>query len=746
MSDTDSPVTLSGQASGSSRLYQAGRDLYVNTGNSLAPPMVIPITKSGSSRGYLLGRGVEMERISSALQKTVELSDDSVLVLSGLGGIGKTALAMRAAHLAVTQGTFPGGAIMIDFRGYEAESDLCVYPQQVYSPALKALGVDEIDPIPENHGPQFYAELNRQADNNSPTLFLLDNVRDPEQVLPLLSISNLHRIVITSRNSLAPLLPGATNLRLDVLSQKDATELIESKANREVGSTGLDELATLCDRLPLALSIVGSILASDPQLSASDLASELSQEEERLEGLEHENVAVRAAFRRSYARLGDVDARAFRSLSLNPSSDISAEAAALLIGISNLKAKRILRHLLNCHLVESGSSPDRWTMHDLVRLYATEQAECVDGEEVRHEARVRLLEHYVKQSSNATQWINGHPEGRNDEGFSSRDSAMEWFAAETTNLIASVRISNVFGEYDITTDLATSLVGYLDNVADYASSLSILSVGIEAGEKSKNRLGVAAAYNNLGIIYTSMRKYRDAVRWLNKAVALFRSLGEPDEEARSLINLSGALRMMLGVEAGMEPLRRAMEIRGNHSPGAGFGFTNLGIALRESGRPQEAKSTLLKALEIHSRNGARHAQASTLTQLGTTLLQIAQKNNSTPDLRDGIRYLQEGIIAYGDVRDRTGEGEALLNYGNAILLTPYREKALEAYRYAMQIFRDVDDDHGRGLVAGAIGLMLAQQGDAEGAQPHLTEAQVLLAPFYEPEKKMLIAKYLKPPS
>ncbi|MFZ4182186.1 tetratricopeptide repeat protein [Streptomyces pseudogriseolus] len=744
MSSTGNQVTLNGRTSGNSSLYQAGRDLYVNTGSNLAPPTVIPITKSSSSRGCLVGRGAEIEAISSQLQKEVELTDGSILVLSGLGGIGKTALAMHAAHLAITQGSFPGGAIMIDFRGYEAESDLCVYPQQVYSPALKALGVDEIDPVPENHGPQFHAELNRRADNNSPTLFLLDNVRDAEQVLPLLSISNLHRVIVTSRNSLAPLLPGATNLRLDVLSQEDATELIESKANREASSTELDELATLCDRLPLALSIVGSILASDPQLSAGDLARELSQEEERLEGLEYENVAVRAAFQRSYARLRDFDAQAFRSLSLNPSSDISVEAAALLIGVSNLKAKRILRHLLNCHLVESGNSPDRWTMHDLVRLYATEQAESADREEVRHEARMRLLEYYARQSSNATEWINRHPKGSPHEGFSSRDSAMEWFAAEAANLIASVRIADSLGEHDITTDLATSLVGYLDNVADYASCLSILFVGIEAGKKSKNQLSVAAAYNNLGIVYTSMRKYRDAVRWLNKAVALFRALGEPDEEARSLINLSGALRMMLGVEASVDPLLRAMEIRGGEAGSAGFGLTNLGIALRESGRLQEAKSTLLKALEVHSRNGARNAQASTLTQLGTTLLQIAQQSHSSRDLRDSIRYLQEGIIAYGDVKDRTGEGEALLNYGNALLLTSYKEKALEAYRHALRIFRDIGDDHGQGLVVGAIGLMLAQQGDSEGAQPYLTEAQLLLAPFHEPEKKMMIAKYLKP--
>ncbi|MFI8889245.1 tetratricopeptide repeat protein [Streptomyces paradoxus] len=744
MSGSESPVTLGAQASDKARVYQAGRDLYINSGGSnLVPPAVIPLNRSGPERGDFVGRNAETEEILFGLQESTNDDAGSVLVLSGLGGIGKTALAVRAARLAVERRVFPGGAISIDLRGYETDSELCVYPHQVYSPALKALGVDEIDPIPENHGPQFHSELDRRASQNLPVLILLDNARDPEQVLSLLPSSGIHRVVVTSRNAIAPLLPDATNLRLDVLPHEDAASLIKSKAKREFSSSDLDELANLCDRLPLALSIVGAILASDPDLSVGELASELLQEEERLEGLEHEDIAVRAAFQRSYARLSEFHARVFRVLSLNPSADISIDAAALLLDIQHLKAKRALRHLLNCHLVESGNTPGRWTMHDLVRLYALEQAERVDSKEIRHAAQVRLLEYFVRRSSNATAWINQQPTEQPGEGFSSRVAAMEWFAAEASNLVASVRIANNLGEYDITTGLATSVVGYLDNAADYSSSLSILFIGIEAGKRSGNQLSVAAAYNNLGIVYTSMRKFRDAVRWLNKAVALFHSLGELDEEARSLINLSGALRMMLGVEASMEPLRRAMRIRGEDAPGAGFGFTNLGISLRESGRFQEAETVLRRALEMHARNGARNAEASTLTHLGTVLLQIAQQARSTRRLEEGVRYLWEAITAYREVRDRSGEAMALVNYGNAIALISGKEKALEVYQSALQIFRDTDDAHGQGLATGAIGLMLAQRGDGEGAQPYLIEAQRLLAPFHEPDKKRMIAKHLK---
>ncbi|MGW5460105.1 tetratricopeptide repeat protein [Streptomyces sp. NPDC003996] len=744
MSDPESYVKLSAQASGRARVYQAGRDLYINGGGSpLVPPVVIPLNRLGSDAGDFFGRDEEIEELLAQLRPTSEDGASSVLVLSGLGGIGKTELATRAVRLALEHNVFPGGAIYVDLRGYEANSDLRVYPYQIYSPALKALGVDEIDPIPENQGPQFHAELDRRAIDGLSVLILLDNVSDPEQVLSLIPSSATHRVVVTSRNAIAPLLPGATNLRLDVLPHGDAVALIEAKAKRKLPSSGLAELASLCDRLPLALSIVGAVLASDSDLSPAELADELTQEEERLEGLQHEDVAVRAAFQRSYVRLSEFNARAFRALALNPGADISVDSAALLLDAQHLKAKRALRHLLNSHLLESGNAPGRWMMHDLVRLYAREQAERIDSQEARHAAQVRLLDYFARRSSHATGWINQKPERQPAEGFPNRASAMEWFATEASNLVASVRVAANLGENDITTDLAVAVVGYLDNVADYASCLSVLFLGIEAGKRTGNQLSVAASYNNLGIVYTSMRKYREAVRWLNKAVALFRSLGDRDEEARSLVNLSGALRMLVGIEASMEPLQRAMQLRGEDGEDAGFALTNLGISLRESARFQEAETVLRRALEMHVRKGSRNAEASTLTHLGTAIMQAAQQERSAGRLQEAVHYLQGALTAYRDVRDLSGEAMALVNYGNAIFLLSDKEKALEAYRSALQIFRDTEDKHGQGLATGAIGMALATYGEADSARPLLDEALRLLAPFHEPDKKRVMAERLK---
>lgn len=748
MSDPQRRLTLDAQASGQARVYQAGRDLYVNNGSNPAVPLtIIPLSKSGVARGDFVGRNGEIERILAHLQPSKDDSGtDHVLVISGLGGIGKTELATRAARLAMDRRLFPGGAVFVDLRGYDANSDLSVYPHQVYSPALKALGVEKIDSAPENIGPQFHAELERRASEKLPVLLILDNVRDSEQILPLIPDSQTHRVIATSRNAIAPLLPGASNVRLDILSPEDATGLIKIKAKRELPPEETFKLAGLCGHLPLALSIVGAILASDPELEAWELADELAQEEQRLEGLEHEDVAVRAAFERSYIRLNVFQAAAFRSLALNPGTDLSVAAAAILLDTQGLKAKRTIRHLLNCHLVEQGNGPGRWRMHDLVRLYAAEQAQTIDSKESRDTAQIRLCTYFSTRAEYAAEWTNGHPEKQPFDGFKNRSTAMEWLATEVSNLVASAKVSAQLGEFDTSADLAASVVPYLINIADFSSALSVLFTGAEAVKTSGDSSRLAGCYNNLGITYTSMRRYREAVRWFNKSVALAHSLNERDTEARALINLSGALRELVGVEASMEPLDRAMRIRREHKEGDGFGLTNMGISLRESGKFQEAEKVLRQALEIHTRNGARKAEASTFAQLGTTLMQRAAQQLSAPTLQEGVNYLHSAIEAYREVRDRQGEAMCFLNLGNAMSLTSNTRKALDAYASALRLFQSAKDFHGQGTVMTAIGLALVTRGDTEHGLSALKEAQRLLEPFDEPERKQLIAEHLKPSS
>ncbi len=375
-------------------------------------------------------------------------------------------------------------------------------------------------------------------------------------------------------------------------------------------------------------------------------------------------------------------------------------------------------------------------MHDLVRLYAAQESESTDEPSERRAAEERLLSHYARVAMNALEWENHHPSEASENNFSGRTEAMDWLALEMPNLVAGVQAADALGEYELAKQLAMSSSRYLGNVSDHETAVSVLNIAIAAARKDDDPLAVASCQNNLGIAYTSMRNFREAIRWLNKAVAGFHALGERVEEANALVSLSGALRMHLGVEAGMHPLRAAMEIIGPTNPKAGFVLTNLGISLREAWRLTEAEVVLQQALGIHIRNGAKHAEASTLTHLATTMSQAGRSAESQD-------YFKRAIASYREVRDLNGEGMAVLNHGNALRGMGALAEARECLEKALQIFRQTRDPHGQGIALGALGMHLADIGEGDKAKPILEDSLRFLDEFHEPLKKRVISEALR---
>ncbi|MFE9697900.1 ATP-binding protein [Streptomyces sp. NPDC006270] len=725
---------LHAQASGAAKVFQAGRDINLTESPRTAvPPIVGPVGDPTTSE--FVGREGESSTLAQMLSDQGG-TGSPVVVISGLAGIGKTALSRYAANFMIQKHKFPGGAFFVDFRGYDQDAHLAVQPEQVYAPALRALGVESIDPAPENHAPQYFAELQNRAQGNLPVLMVFDNVRDPAQVAPLLPQSDLHRVLVTSRNAISSMLPRSQAIRLQVLADPDSVALLKSKLRRGASPEGLPELASQCAGHPLALSMAAAVLASDSSLTPRELVDELAEEGQRLEGLQHENSTVRAAFERSYVRLDARQSSLFRYLSLNPGAEISLAAASSLVGQGSLSVKRTLRQLHNFHLLELGRMPGRWRMHDLVRLYAAEESRETDTAEDRRVAEKRLLSHYARVAENAGGWFNGNPGALPEVAFHGRSEAIEWLALEMPNLVAAVRACDVLGAYEDAKLLAIATFRYLSNISDHETSIAVLNTAIEVAGKDGDPLAVAACYHNLGIVYTSMRKFHEAIRHLNKAVARFRSLGEISEQANALVSLSGALRLHRGVEAGMHPLNEAMYLVGPDSPGSGFILTNLGISFREAFRFNEAERTLRMALEIHIKNGAKQAQASTLTHLATAMSQSGKHTASLP-------VFEEAISAYRDVRDLNGEGMAILNYGGALRGSGDLGGARKAYETALRISRETDDPHGQGIALGAFGMLLADMGESVAARSSLEESLHFLREFNEPIKKKVISEALE---
>ncbi|MFJ5936104.1 AAA family ATPase [Streptomyces sp. NPDC093071] len=289
--------------------------------------------------GALTGRKERTDTLLAALAP----DGAGTTVVTGLPGVGKTVLALHAAHRAVERGRFPGGTLYVHLRGYDPAG--AVGPEQALESLLRALGVrdEDLPPTVEEQAGLYRSELNRRAERHGAVLIVADDASSPGQLRHLVPAHPAHRLLATSRDALsAPDFP-ARLVSLDELDTESATELIavalarvspgDPRAGEEAGA--LERVAEYCGRLPLALTIAAALLTDDPGLPITALADDLADARTRLKRLQHEDgdgrsLAVRAAFDLSYRRLKPQEARLFRLLSLNPGPDLSTKAAAVL--------------------------------------------------------------------------------------------------------------------------------------------------------------------------------------------------------------------------------------------------------------------------------------------------------------------------------------------------------------------------------------------------------------------------------
>jgi hypothetical protein len=302
-----------------------------------------------------------------------------ISAVAGMAGVGKTSLAIQAGHTARNKGWLGGGILFVDLHGYD---NAPVEPTQALDALLRALGVpaEHIPPGVDERSALYRSVLAQIAD---PVLLILDNSSSEAQIKPLLIGAGSHKLVVTSRQTLAGL--GARLVEVTVLDEPGAIELLDTllrSARPDDRRIGGDQkaarpLAAACGGLPLALQITAALLIADPALSVSALADDLAVESERLERLRYDNgsgtdaPSIASAFELSYRRLDETQARLFRLLPVVTGPDVSTATAGVLADMPVSNARQVLGALARAHLIEvAPGTSSRWRMHDLVRLYA----------------------------------------------------------------------------------------------------------------------------------------------------------------------------------------------------------------------------------------------------------------------------------------------------------------------------------------------------------------------------------------
>jgi DNA-binding SARP family transcriptional activator len=346
------------------------------------------------------GRTDELDRILSAVTDAAHAGDAglpggvvAIRALGGMPGVGKTALAVHAAHLLADR--FPDRQLFVDLHGHTPGRDP-VAPADALAALLTAAGVDP------RHLPaelESRSALWRDKMGGQRALLVLDNAASSAQVAPLLPGGVGCLVLVTSRRYLADLPGGVVPVRVEVLAPDQAAEMFTRLAPRAVADdpAAVAELAALTGFLPLAISLLARVYERHPAWSMADL---LAETRTSLLTLTAEQGSVAAAFGVSWQHL-DPDARAlFGSLGLHPGTSTDAYAAAALAGLEPREAARALDRLhAEGLLTETGHR--RYTMHDLISRYTAERSAETVTAQAREAAVSRLLDYYQHTAARA---------------------------------------------------------------------------------------------------------------------------------------------------------------------------------------------------------------------------------------------------------------------------------------------------------------------------------------------------------
>uniref|UniRef100_A0AAU2VPR1 NB-ARC domain-containing protein n=1 Tax=Streptomyces sp. NBC_00008 TaxID=2903610 RepID=A0AAU2VPR1_9ACTN len=654
---------------------------------------------------------------------TAEGSVMAVSALAGIGGVGKTTLAVHVAHQARPH--FPDGQLYVDLQGAGSRT---AEPETVLGSFLRALGTAD-SAIPDSLDER--AALYRSTLDGRRILILLDNAHDAAQIRPLLPGTAGCAALVTSRVRMVDL-AGAHLVDLDVMSPEEALQLFtrivgEERINSE-REAALDVVAA-CGFLPLAIRIAASRLAARRTWTVSVLAAKLADERRRLDELQAGDLAVKATFELGYGQLEPAQARAFRLLGLADGPDISLAAAAALLNLETHAAEDLLEALVDTSLVES-AAPGRYRYHDLVRLYARSCAERDERSSREPElALSRLLDFYlatvacVSAMEKPGDTLVDHlaPISYGGLTFSSRRDAQDWLYAEAGTLLACARQSAGGHTLPHAIDLlwvAIELAESGANSKEYETTVTAACKAAElAGDaKSEGRalitlanvhhvsgrfdladhecrralqlsavardpLPACWASNLLGIIALYENRHTEGEEHLTRAIAHFREVGDRPGEAAALCNLS-RVHLAMGRTATAVSLAEqgtAMYDEMNHALKGANGRYALGLALTQSGRLEAAADSLKEAYHVFKDSRQRLYE-------GMALFRLAEVDIAA---RRPAQAAANAEIALTVLRGIGGEwrrGNVLTVLGSSLSGIGQTDRAKVCWRDALAIF------------------------------------------------------------
>jgi DNA-binding SARP family transcriptional activator/uncharacterized protein HemY len=644
-------------------------------------------------------------------------------VIEGLPGVGKTALAVRAARQ--VRDRYPDGTLYLNLHSHN-QGNPPLQPAEALYQLLRESSVPaaQIPKTVAERAALWRAHLSRRR-----VVVILDDAATVDQIRPLLPQAGRCLILITTRRRFAGL-TGARTLTLDVLSASEAAALFRQVAGQRPEIAGEQVAATvdLCGRLPLAIQLTAGRIAQTSPPSLDGLIEEWSQSAALLGGTGVASPEVIAAFDLSYRALAPGHQRLFRLLGISPCATHSPAAAAALADCTLAEAEQSLDVLLDCHLL-TPAQDDRYRLHDLIRGYAATRARRDDAEAEQRQAVTRLLAYYLLAAGQADQVLHplrhrpaapgtGPQPGR--PAPVTAEDAKAWLDAEWRNILQAASYAGRHEWKQECTDLSYLLADYLEIRAFWEEAITAHTVALEASRYLADPARIARAALALSVVRQQTGRHETAISLAEEAAAIYRSLADRRGEAESLDQIGLANQR---TARSREALAYFQEARLKYeaaadSRGVADTLSHSGIACWHLGRYREAYDQLRSALAQYQEIGDRRGEAKALNNLGRVHLY----NGHYPDALDAYQRSLQIFTAIGGPQN-----EAILhqNIGTVYRCQGNYEEALDACRRAVGIYRDIGDLPDEADALNDIGAIYQSAACFDEALVHHQRAQVI---------------------
>jgi len=667
--------------------------------------------------------------ISQLLEDFSSHKGTTISGLTGMGGIGKTALGLVVAQQIAEN--YRDAQIFLDLNGTTAplsSRDIARHVITAFEPKADLSSLDESS-LWATYQSVLYGRK---------VLLYFDNARSAEQIAKLTPPQS-GAMLVTSRWTFS--VPGLQSRRVDVMSANDAIRFLLKLCPRIDDKAA--NLAKACAYLPLALRIGGSFLQVNDDLPVEKYLSELSDGKKRLEIFKksREQAEIKsepdlfATFELSYNALSEEVRKRWRMLGVFPSS-FDMQGAQAIWQLNEESTHTLLSTLHNYSILEHDRA--RYYLHDLMRDYA--RAEILDQES--EDARLRHATYYLEILRFAT---NTYREGGAntlvglgifDAEWLNIASGQNWVATQHE---ASDQIARLCSDYGSMPNLlslrlnsqvtilwfesallANKLLGDRINEAknlgnlgvcyrelsDFRKAIGLYRAQLYITREIDDHLGEADALRDLGICYKHLGKPQKAIEFYQQALKIYREEEHERGQASILTNLGNVFTDFADPRRAIEVYQQALAIvrKLEDSNTEAIVLVNLGRAYANLGEFRQAIEFHEQALTIDREMGDRSGQAIDLDNLGWAYFGIGE-------VRLAIEYYQQALALAETMGDRISMADFMNDLGAAYASLGDTIRAVEFCERALIIVREIGDRHVEGNALGNLGSAYRNSGD-----------------------------------